>query len=297
MQKKLTVLFAFAIFVLVVGWAITPAQAHCKKNHQGSHIHCTQDDPDFGLRKKPVPLTATFDDVGGDNLQSDESGTYVHKEDGMKVTAGGALPFRIQVGFLGTGKDPRELKIMDVSCDDVGGTGIINLCNEVLTMDFPSGNQDPGAIEVQRANLFLAVIPYEVCPFDDCPDVFTMGTDSENSELMSFRVAFDGGLLIEVASDIGGATSVDAGRCLSLLTEDQRTAFLAAECSNPSECNVTVTAFDDGTGGNVSDDEEIDAWNIDAIGVTALICQLGSGDNFVIGQTTLTFGFDAVKKP
>jgi len=31
MQKKLTVLFAFAIFVLVVGWAITPAQAHCKK--------------------------------------------------------------------------------------------------------------------------------------------------------------------------------------------------------------------------------------------------------------------------
>ena len=27
MQKKLTVLFAFAIFVLVVGWAITPAQA------------------------------------------------------------------------------------------------------------------------------------------------------------------------------------------------------------------------------------------------------------------------------
>ena len=31
MQRKLIVLFAFAIFVLVVGWAVTPAQAHCKK--------------------------------------------------------------------------------------------------------------------------------------------------------------------------------------------------------------------------------------------------------------------------
>ena len=34
MQKKLTVLFEFAIFVLVVGWAVTPAQAgKCKGKH------------------------------------------------------------------------------------------------------------------------------------------------------------------------------------------------------------------------------------------------------------------------
>ncbi|MEE8115244.1 MAG: hypothetical protein V3T23_12935, partial [Nitrososphaerales archaeon] len=45
MQKKLTVLFAFAIFVLVVGWAITPAQAHCVKVgvHSGDHPHCNND--------------------------------------------------------------------------------------------------------------------------------------------------------------------------------------------------------------------------------------------------------------
>ncbi len=35
MQKKLTVLFAFAIFVLLVGWAITPAQAHHRDEHSG----------------------------------------------------------------------------------------------------------------------------------------------------------------------------------------------------------------------------------------------------------------------
>ena len=41
MQKKLTVLFAFAIVVLVVGWAITPAQAHnCPDHH-----HCGNGDP------------------------------------------------------------------------------------------------------------------------------------------------------------------------------------------------------------------------------------------------------------
>jgi len=33
MQKKLTVLFTFAIFVLLVGWAVTPAQAHHKDDH------------------------------------------------------------------------------------------------------------------------------------------------------------------------------------------------------------------------------------------------------------------------
>ncbi len=38
MQKKLTVLFAFAIFVLVVGWAITPVQAHCEPPHD--HKKC-----------------------------------------------------------------------------------------------------------------------------------------------------------------------------------------------------------------------------------------------------------------
>jgi len=40
MQKKLTVLFAFAIFVLLVGWAITPVQAHCVPEHEAKHKNC-----------------------------------------------------------------------------------------------------------------------------------------------------------------------------------------------------------------------------------------------------------------
>ncbi len=52
MQKKLTVLFAFAIFVLIVGWSITPAQAHpgtpdnCP--HKDGHQHCSEPPPDGG---------------------------------------------------------------------------------------------------------------------------------------------------------------------------------------------------------------------------------------------------------
>ena len=40
MQKKLTNLFAFAIFMLVVGWAITPAQANCPHMGRTDHPHC-----------------------------------------------------------------------------------------------------------------------------------------------------------------------------------------------------------------------------------------------------------------
>jgi len=41
MQKKLTVLFAFAIFVLIIGWAITPVQAHeCENHRRTTHPHC-----------------------------------------------------------------------------------------------------------------------------------------------------------------------------------------------------------------------------------------------------------------
>jgi len=54
MQKKLTILFAFAIFVLVLGWAITPVQADPPRpthNHGGG-------DPE-------PPTVATVDLAGG----------------------------------------------------------------------------------------------------------------------------------------------------------------------------------------------------------------------------------------
>ena len=41
MPRKLTILFSFAVFVLVLGWAITPAQAHeCVNHNRPDHPHC-----------------------------------------------------------------------------------------------------------------------------------------------------------------------------------------------------------------------------------------------------------------
>jgi len=63
MQKKLTVLFAFAIFVLFVGWAITPTKAHA--NHcdkKPDHKHCTQDGNGGGKGTK-VPANSAFRDM------------------------------------------------------------------------------------------------------------------------------------------------------------------------------------------------------------------------------------------
>jgi len=76
MQKKLTVLFAFAIFVLLVGWAVTPVQAHpgtpkdCP-HKDTNHQHCTpQDDPVDGS-DEPIPVQVTFRDGPGDTITSD----------------------------------------------------------------------------------------------------------------------------------------------------------------------------------------------------------------------------------
>jgi len=112
---------------------------------------------------------------------------------------------------------------------------------------------------------------------------------------MSFRLGSPG-LSIEVASNIGGDGSQDPGTCLSLLTESQRTYFLANECDvNGSNCNVSVMAFDlgDSTGAGVGDGEN-DAWEVVAEGVTALMCHRRTGT--VLGKATLTFGFKAEKK-
>ena len=67
MQKKLTVLFAFAIFVLVVGWAITPAQADPPRpnhNHGGGGNGNDETffvDLDLGMLTTGLPVTVKQD--------------------------------------------------------------------------------------------------------------------------------------------------------------------------------------------------------------------------------------------
>jgi len=88
MQKKLMVLFAFAIFVLVVGWAVTPAQAHVDLENPENclhknpeHKHCNggngngDGEPtleDCSFRKPPVAFCIA--DVGLARTAPDDEG-------------------------------------------------------------------------------------------------------------------------------------------------------------------------------------------------------------------------------
>ncbi len=49
MLKKSPILFALAVFVVAVGWPITPVQAHCKEGtpHFGDHPHCTAEETTY----------------------------------------------------------------------------------------------------------------------------------------------------------------------------------------------------------------------------------------------------------
>lgn len=75
MQKKLTVLFAFAIFMLVVGWAVTLHAHSCDR--KPGHIHC-EPTPD-GNEVSAITFTVTGD-LEGEECQVDvsiKSGTHV----------------------------------------------------------------------------------------------------------------------------------------------------------------------------------------------------------------------------
>ena len=84
MQKKLTVLFAFAIFVLLVGWAVTPAQAHCKKNHANAGPpHCNGDPPlddGDGSGKLDMKMTIEPHDTAGQKFFGIGVNTFTHRE-------------------------------------------------------------------------------------------------------------------------------------------------------------------------------------------------------------------------
>ncbi len=90
---------------LALGLAAAPAVADkpdCEldPNHHG----CGGEDPDRDNsgRGKDVPLIVTLDDMGVDNLVSDDFGSepapYSDDERGVSAFAGGQLPPRIQVG-------------------------------------------------------------------------------------------------------------------------------------------------------------------------------------------------------
>ena len=235
-------------------------------------------------------LTVTFDAL---DIRSSNGFPYGDSEKGVYARLGGQTqPNKpgFKVGLKKAGQKSRQVTV-DLSCSDAGGL-LPDNCDLL-----PS---NPLTITGSGVHLFLR--PYEMhCPEPlnngECPDAFTMGTGMGNSEYMSFRVDFfSENLFIEVASAIGGADYPNPGRCLSLLSEADRSNFLDEQCADPANCNVLVEAFDNGDlNGAGAGDGENDEWRIDASSVVALICNLFK-PAFVYGMTELSFGVTAIKE-
>jgi len=92
MQKKLTILFAFAIFVLLVGWAATPAfaaQPECKGQNKNS-VECGGSSG--GGAPRDIPLCVTLEAVdptgigGIGGIEVDDDGVPILDDAGLPVS-------------------------------------------------------------------------------------------------------------------------------------------------------------------------------------------------------------------
>lgn len=274
-----------AAFGLALGLMSAPAALANPADENGCHSHksCSAGDGDTTPGNESIPLVFTLTDT--DNLMNDGDDLYVHKEGKVRALAGGPsgrFP-SLQLGLLGVGKDPRTLTVFAA-------------CTDIPFIDPPLSNCEDvpdGLLGVERGHVYLALRPYAVdCPDPDsdgfCPGIFTMGSGPEH---MSFMVRFDEGLTIEVASNMGGGAP-NPGWCLSLLSDDDRHAYLEGACQaadpiDPEECNVTVTAEGPAGGDN-------DSWLITGDAVRALICDPPSGTIF--GETFISVDLEAITK-
>jgi len=280
----------------------------------GGHPCDGGDDGDTKTSKKNIALIMAFNDMGGDNVQSDSMKTGVSpspfgdNEDRVGVDAGGRSAPNPAAGIhLGMSrKNGRGRQVfLDISCEailsfpatDGPDHDTINQCGLLSALKFDFGSVGEGILghlpDCEVGNMFCdlnaMVRPYkEACPETllngECPDVFTMAPTS--TELMSFKLGSPG-LTVEVASAIGGDGVFDPGNCLSLHPDPE--ALAEALCAADGDCNVSVTAYNDSVVGG-----ENDEWHVVADGVTALMCNRQTGT--LLGKAILTFGFDAIKK-
>ncbi len=316
MLKKSTPLFVSVCLLLFISLSDYGYACHKGDDVQHGKKPCDDGGGDTTSGKKSIALIMKFDDMRGDKVQSDDMMTpYVDKE-GAGVSAGERSQPNpaagIDLGLNARGRGGRQL-FLNITCDPIVLDGVRYDCVQPVSGKIVFNGLFPDCEAGDNfCSLVAAVRPYKAsCPGEEpllpCPDIFTMPGDG-TTELMSYRLGFGGGaIFIEVASAIGGDGVLDPGRCLSLLTEDQRTDFFEDVClSDINNCNVEVTAFDRGNEGPFPGNEnpeagagdgENDAWQVvadGANGVTALICNRNTST--VLGKATLFFGFKAIKK-
>ena len=275
--------------VLLAGNVMSaPPDNTCKGPKADRSEDCGGDDETPGGEHVSLTVTLNYDPTEDDDIYGDGSDVYSDSEKTVTAQLGGKTqPNKpgFKVGLKRAGRNPREI-FTDINCTP-------------LDPNTPSCGLP---VTVKDDEMVLSVKPYNWnCPGDvvasdgECPDIFTMGT---GTKYMSFRVNYwNQYIFIEFASNIGGDGSHSPGRCLSLLSELERSAFLSS-CDNPGDCNVSVTASDNGylsegvLVGN--EDGENDEWLVSANNALGLICSLNDGT--VYGTTQMTFDIHAIKE-
>ncbi len=292
-KVTLTATVLAAALGLALGLRAAPAQAgvDCDDPKFFEHKQCGDiggDGAGGGLSGKGSRIVWTI--IAGTDLVPDGVGSvYFHGDGGVRTRVGGQTQPHgpgIGINLRGTGQEPRTIQVNDncTNPDVDPGAGEIVIggaagCESLIGL---------GVFGVQRAHMTLNARPYDVnCPEGgECLDVFTI--EPGGSAQMGFQIFSDEGIRLDIASDIGGGDAPDPGRCLSIMTDEERDAFLAASCSTAADCNVTVTAV------GVDSDNRNNSWDIVAANDTGLICSRGPLGSFVIGVATgVTFIIEA----
>lgn len=263
MQKKLTVLFAFAIFVLVVGWAITPISAHCKQ--KGPHVaHCNGDPaPDDG--GGTIPVTVTFRDAFGDTIKSDSELILDGNPNGADTTV-----------CVDTDEDNVVDKCPYIDKEDKVGTGILSTGR--FFMHLTKGNQT--AIRTRFLDFSDCVLGPCTPPFLESEGFsgFSVGPANMSTRDIDLR-----GMFVE---DSGVANLVMSLNLTSVGRGDWRLFFGITNEFCPSSSNIGV--FRAGP----------DTWVIEAEqkDVACLAEQAGGGELIFSGLYRMPFQVIVKKK-
>ncbi len=240
MLKKLTVLFAFAIFVLLIGWAIMPVQAHCFGNHTGNHPHCVSDDDDSGRSDFDLAILTIVDDPGvavsGDDVRVVDTDSTLYADSKVVDPLGDPC---LLAGVINKGAffidfiefDPNEAQ---EGCTSLTEADIPNEFGRTYILIFPEGVRACPTLGLTLVGGFceLTVKRRAVMRAEK---MFSGGKNPKTPMRFLFRIKRDGGVIesYEVRTDENVPVTIDGPDTRTLTYDGKATLFRVGQIDDP----------------------------------------------------------------
>ena len=179
MPGKSILLLLCTFFVLVLGWSITPAQAHeCDRHKNKSHKHCDEPpSPPPGGDGTPCEIDFCIEFAQGDNKITSDDGNYCHGTDKVLAFTGKGPGFGFDTMQSGKGKSmTRDLNI------DLTAFGKGELRKKVVLKFDKSGDSsglDLCTLENSGTGEVGLAISYEVDGATDNSNTLTYGAPAD----------------------------------------------------------------------------------------------------------------------